>query len=130
MTLADLFVPLLRTPSELLYHWGNLTIVYLVGHGLRVSADRAAREAVRAHEAESRVRERELAAIAELPDEEWDTVAGLMLDLLGRMPEPGEDVTFRGLTLKADKVQGRRIASVLITRAPEENSEGSEVAGV
>lgn len=65
VTLADLFVPLLRTPSELLYHWGNLTIVYLVGHGLRVSADRAAREAVRAHEAESRVRERELAAIAD-----------------------------------------------------------------
>ena len=54
----------------------------------------------------------------------------LMLDLLGRMPEPGEDVTFRGLNLKADKVQGRPIASVLITRAPEENGEGSEVAGV
>jgi CBS domain containing-hemolysin-like protein len=67
---------------------------------------------------------------AELPDEEWDTVAGLMLDLLGRMPEPGEEITFRGLNLKADKVQGRRIASVLITRAPEENPEGSEVARV
>jgi CBS domain containing-hemolysin-like protein len=64
---------------------------------------------------------------AELPDEEWDTVAGLMLDLLGRMPEPGEDVTFRGLNLKADKVQGRRIASVLITRSAEENGQGPEV---
>jgi putative hemolysin len=66
---------------------------------------------------------------AELPDEEWDTVAGLMLDLLGRMPEPGEEVTFRGLSLKADKVQGRRIASVLITRAPEGDREGSGIAG-
>jgi CBS domain containing-hemolysin-like protein len=65
---------------------------------------------------------------AELPDEEWDTVAGLMLDLLGRMPDAGEEVTFRGLNLKADKVQGRRIASVLITRSPEENGHGSEVA--
>jgi CBS domain containing-hemolysin-like protein len=62
----------------------------------------------------------------ELPDEEWDTVAGLMLDLLGRMPEAGEEVTFRGLSLKADKVQGRRIASVLITRAPDQNGEGAE----
>jgi CBS domain containing-hemolysin-like protein len=51
-----------------------------------------------------------------------------MLDLLGRMPEPGEAVAFRGLSLKADKVQGRRIASVLITRSPEDNGEGPEVA--
>ncbi|MGH2680272.1 MAG: hemolysin family protein [Actinomycetota bacterium] len=63
---------------------------------------------------------------AELPDEEWDTVAGLMLDLFGRMPEAGEAVAFRGLHLKADKVQGRRIASVLITRAPDRNGEGPE----
>jgi putative hemolysin len=58
----------------------------------------------------------------ELPDGEWDTVAGLMLDLLGRMPEKGEEVAFRGLNLKADKVQGRRIASVLITRT-DQNGE-------
>jgi CBS domain containing-hemolysin-like protein len=61
----------------------------------------------------------------ELPDEEWDTVAGLMLDLLGRMPEKGEEVSFRGLNLKADKIQGRRIASVLITRS-DQNGEGPE----
>jgi putative hemolysin len=65
---------------------------------------------------------------ANLPDEEWDTVAGLMLDLFGRMPEQGEEVAFRGLNLKADKVQGRRIASVLITGA-DQNGEGPEVAG-
>jgi CBS domain containing-hemolysin-like protein len=63
----------------------------------------------------------------ELPDEEWDTVAGLMLDLLGRMPERGEETTFRGLSLKAERIQGRRIASVMITRAPELNGEGEEV---
>ncbi len=65
----------------------------------------------------------------ELPDEEWDTVAGLMLDLLGRMPENGEEVSFRGLNLKADKVQGRRIASVLITRS-DQNGEASESVDV
>ncbi|HEX6400769.1 MAG TPA: hemolysin family protein [Actinomycetota bacterium] len=59
----------------------------------------------------------------ELPDEEWDTVAGLMLELLGRMPEKGEETTFRGLSLKADRVQGRRIASVVITRTPELDGE-------
>ena len=35
----------------------------------------------------------------ELPDEEWDTVAGLVLDLFGRIPDEGEEVTFEGLTL-------------------------------
>jgi CBS domain containing-hemolysin-like protein len=65
----------------------------------------------------------------DLPDEEWDTVAGLLLDLLGRMPENGEEVTFRGLTLRADKVQGRRIATVMITRSPDLNGDGGEPAG-
>ena len=55
----------------------------------------------------------------ELPDEEWDTVAGLVLDLFGRIPKKGEEVTFQGLRFKAEEVQGRRIAKVLITREPE-----------
>jgi putative hemolysin len=59
----------------------------------------------------------------ELPDEEWDTVAGLLLDLFGRMPERGEETTFRGVSLKAERVQGRRIASVMITRSPELDGE-------
>jgi CBS domain containing-hemolysin-like protein len=62
----------------------------------------------------------------ELPDEEWDTVAGLLLDILGRMPEDGEETTFRGLSLKAEKVQGRRIGSVMITRSAELDGEAAE----
>jgi putative hemolysin len=62
----------------------------------------------------------------ELPDEEWDTVAGLMLDLLGRMPERGEETAFRGVSLKAERVQGRRIASVMITRSSELDGNGEE----
>jgi CBS domain containing-hemolysin-like protein len=65
----------------------------------------------------------------ELPDEEWDTVAGLMLDLLGRMPERGEETSFRGVNLKAERVQGRRIASVMITRSPELDGNGEEPSG-
>jgi putative hemolysin len=65
----------------------------------------------------------------ELPDEEWDTVAGLMLDLFGRMPERGEETSFRGVNLKAERVQGRRIASVMITRSPELDGNGEEPSG-
>jgi len=64
----------------------------------------------------------------ELPDEEWDTVGGLMLGLLGAIPDEGQEVAFQNLVFTAEKVQGRRIAKVLITRhEPEEQSEDEEV---
>jgi len=50
----------------------------------------------------------------ELPDEEWDTVGGLILNLLGHVPEEGEVVRFQGLELRTERVEGRRIASVHI----------------
>ena len=52
----------------------------------------------------------------ELPDAEWDTVGGLILNLLGHVPEDGEAVRFQGLELRAERVQGRRIASVVHPR--------------
>ncbi len=67
---------------------------------------------------------------AELPDEEWDTIAGLVLDLFGRIPDEGEEVTFEGLTFRAEEIQGRRIASVMITRAESSSSEPPEPAEV
>jgi CBS domain containing-hemolysin-like protein len=61
----------------------------------------------------------------ELPDQEWDTVGGLMLGLLGSIPEQGEEVTYQNLVFKAEKVNGRRIAKVLITRRSEEAEQPS-----
>jgi CBS domain containing-hemolysin-like protein len=55
-----------------------------------------------------------------LPHDEWDTVAGLMYGLLGSVPTQGETVKFDHLTFTAEKVQGRRIAKVLIKREPDE----------
>ena len=54
----------------------------------------------------------------ELPDEEWDTVAGLMLGLLGHIPAQAEEVRYQNLTFVAERVQRRRIAQVLIRREP------------
>ncbi|WP_237565747.1 sensor histidine kinase [Ornithinimicrobium cerasi] len=65
VTVADLFIPLLQSPNELIFHWGVLTLSFLVGHALRVSEDRAGREAVRAHAAEAEARERALTAVSE-----------------------------------------------------------------
>ncbi|WP_165700182.1 sensor histidine kinase [Ornithinimicrobium ciconiae] len=62
---ADLYVPLLADPSELIFHWSSLILVWLTGHGLRVAANRAATEAVRAHLAEATSREAALRAISD-----------------------------------------------------------------
>ena len=53
----------------------------------------------------------------ELPNTEWDTVGGLMAGLLGKLPAKGEEVDFQGLRFRAERVQGRRIDKVLVTRA-------------
>ncbi|MFN8027248.1 MAG: hemolysin family protein [Acidimicrobiia bacterium] len=55
----------------------------------------------------------------ELPDTEWDTVGGLVLNLLGHVPEEGESVRYDDLELTAEAVQDRRIATVLIRRVEE-----------
>ncbi|MET0420149.1 MAG: hemolysin family protein, partial [Acidimicrobiia bacterium] len=55
----------------------------------------------------------------ELPDTEWDTVGGLVFNLLGKVPDEGECVHFKGIELCAERVQGRRIVSVVIRRRDE-----------
>ena len=51
---------------------------------------------------------------ADLPAGAWDTVGGLVFDLLGHVPVAGESVTVDGLRLVADRVTGRRIERVRI----------------
>jgi len=57
---------------------------------------------------------------AKLPHDEWDTVAGLMYGLLGAVPTQGETVTYDNISFMAEKVQGRRIAKVVVRRLPPE----------
>ena len=44
-----------------------------------------------------------------LPEGDWDTVGGLVLDRAGHVPEPGETVELDGWCLSALEVEGRRI---------------------
>jgi CBS domain containing-hemolysin-like protein len=50
----------------------------------------------------------------DLPQDEWDTVGGLVFNTLGHVPDEGECVTVGTLEFCAERVQGRRIVSVLI----------------
>jgi putative hemolysin len=56
---------------------------------------------------------------AELPEGDWDTVGGLVYNLLGHVPSEGEEVEADGYQLKAERVTGRRIGRVRISRLPE-----------
>jgi CBS domain containing-hemolysin-like protein len=51
---------------------------------------------------------------AELPQGPWDTVGGLILDLVGRIPKAGDAVEVDGFRLTTLDVQGRRIGRVKI----------------
>ena len=58
---------------------------------------------------------------SDLPeDEEWQTVGGLVAAALGRIPEPGDDVTFHGFNFRVEKVQRRRIGAVYVRRVSDE----------
>ncbi|MCZ7530569.1 MAG: hemolysin family protein [Acidimicrobiia bacterium] len=61
----------------------------------------------------------------DLPDDEWDSVGGLVLNLLGHVPVAGESVSLRGLTFSVERVQRRRIVRVLIRRT-EPMAESNE----
>jgi magnesium and cobalt transporter len=53
----------------------------------------------------------------EFPDSEWDTIAGLILELAGRVPLEGEEFAHGDLILSAERIQGRRVGRVRIRRA-------------
>lgn len=53
---------------------------------------------------------------AELPDDEWDTVGGLVLGLAGRVPRENERFDIDDLTVRVTRVQGRRVSEVRVQR--------------
>lgn len=52
-----------------------------------------------------------------LPDEEWDTVGGLVLGLAGKVPSEGDSFELNGHEFVAARVQGRRISQVRLSAA-------------
>ncbi|MGH9149795.1 MAG: hemolysin family protein [Acidimicrobiales bacterium] len=56
---------------------------------------------------------------ASLPEGDWDSVGGLVFNLAGHVPTEGEAVDVSGFRLVAEKVQGRRIGRVRISRIAE-----------
>ena len=55
----------------------------------------------------------------EIPEGEWNTAAGLMLGVAGRLLRPGATVDVDGYEMKVETVRRRRITRISIRRLPE-----------
>ena len=63
----------------------------------------------------------------DLDSEDYDSVGGLMLEQLDRLPQDQETIVLEnGITLQACGVQDNRIVKVLITLPPEDEQEAPE----
>jgi putative hemolysin len=56
----------------------------------------------------------------EWPSEDWDSLGGLLFNELGHPASEGEQVEYEGFLLRAERVKGRRIGRVRISRMPDE----------
>lgn len=59
----------------------------------------------------------------DIPEGDYDTIAGFVVEILGRIPKPNENpsVTIKNLTLTVQEVEDRRISKILIIKMPEAN---------
>ncbi len=62
----------------------------------------------------------------ELPEGDYETVAGFVLHLLGHIPTQGEQLRYKGLKLVITKMRGLKIEEILLTK--ESRSKESDAA--
>jgi CBS domain containing-hemolysin-like protein len=65
----------------------------------------------------------------ELPEGGWDSVGGLVVGTLGRVPAEGDKVELPGLEIEVEKMRGRRIARVLVRLRSGDGSDGTDEPG-
>ncbi|WP_426978046.1 hemolysin family protein [Pseudarthrobacter sp. O4] len=65
----------------------------------------------------------------ELDDDEVDTVGGLLAKALGRVPIVGSTVQVHGLSLRADRLEGRRnrVSHIIAAAVPKEETDLEEL---
>jgi putative hemolysin len=64
----------------------------------------------------------------QLPEGPYETVAGYVLAELGRLPVVGDTVTVEGRTLTVLELDGRRIARISVSAAPQPDDEATQAA--
>ena len=62
----------------------------------------------------------------DLPHEDFDTIGGYVLGVLGRPPEPGDTVEVDGVILQVKSVDGPRVSMLTLQRKEDARSEPSD----
>ena len=60
----------------------------------------------------------------QLPEGDYETIAGLILYLLGRIPKQGEQLKYKGLKMVITRMTGRKIEEVLVTKEKVKKEAG------
>jgi len=64
----------------------------------------------------------------EIEADDFTTIAGLVINESGKVPQPGEQLTFRGLELEVLEADERRIGRLRVKRAVDGNANGASQA--
>lgn len=65
----------------------------------------------------------------ELPNEDYDSLGGLVMDIAGRVPITGETFTWHGLTFTVQAAQGPRLERILVKLPPPPPDWQEELGG-
>jgi len=65
----------------------------------------------------------------ELPEGDYETVAGFVLHLLGHIPKQGEQLRYKGLKLVITKMWGNKIEEILLTKEGGHRKKNAASAG-
>jgi len=60
---------------------------------------------------------------SDLPEKEFETLGGLIYDLVGGVPEEGKTIEYKGLSFQVEKVKGQRIVRVKVKRKKEDEKQ-------
>jgi len=59
----------------------------------------------------------------DLPEGDYETVAGFVLHLLGHIPKQNEQLRYKGLKLVVTEMRGRKIEKILLTKEKKDTSD-------
>jgi putative hemolysin len=61
-----------------------------------------------------------------LPEGEYETVAGFILQLLGRIPKQGRQIRYKDLKIVVTRMKGHKIEEIMVTREKKKEDEPSK----
>jgi len=65
-----------------------------------------------------------------LPKDDYETLAGFILDLLGRVPKQGDQLRYKNLKMVITKMQGAKIVEVLVTKEIPKSDPGDKTTHI